>query len=68
MLTIAYVFKLSYLKWGDEILRVSSILLALELISQAIHSFQNSNIEAEKLRPFFIFNSLVLLIEMIEEE
>lgn len=60
VLTIGYIFKLSYFKGGDEIIRISSILLALGLILQAIYSLQNENITTDKLRPLFIINSLFL--------
>jgi len=60
ILTIGYVFKFSNLRGGDEMFRFSTLLLALGLILQAINSLQNENVKTEKLRPFFIINSLFL--------
>jgi len=65
LLTIGYVFKLSYFKGGDEILRISTLLLALGLILQAIYSIQNKSINTEALRPFFILNSLFLAFSFL---
>jgi len=63
--TIGYVFKLSYFKGGDEILRISTILLALGLILQTIYSSQDKSIATEKLRSFFMINSLFMALAFL---
>jgi len=65
MLTIGYAFKLSIFRGGDEILWVSTILLTLGLITQGAVSFVSEQFKADKLRLFFISNSLVLAISFL---
>ena len=65
MLTIGYAFKLSIFRGGDEILRISTILLTLGLIIQGVFTFAHEQIKADKLRLFFISNSFVLAISFL---
>lgn len=65
LLTIGYAFKLSIFRGGDEILRTSTILLTLGLITQGAVSFAHEQIKIDKLRLFFISNSLVLAISFL---
>ena len=65
LLTIGYAFKLSVFSFGDEILMISTILLALGLIIQGVVSFAHEQIKVGKLRLFFISNSLVLAVSFL---
>jgi hypothetical protein len=65
LLTIGYAFKLSIFRGGDEILWISTILLTLGLITQGVVSFMHEQIKVDKLRLFFISNSLVLAISFL---